>query len=118
MYFSLLLRSFYAWLTSAGRACRCALDRKFAPTALARVGGVDVDDTPSPRRLHADPPTRDSVDIAVESGLPKTRPVSQLRLPERVHLTALIPCLVRRQKKRHSASLDSSFTRSRQVCSS
>ena len=30
-------------------------NRKFAPSALARVGGVDVDDTPSPRRLHADP---------------------------------------------------------------
>ena len=32
-----------------------SLDRKFAPSALARVGGVDVDDTPSPRRLHANP---------------------------------------------------------------
>ena len=50
-----------------GRARRCGpLDQKFAPSALARVEGVCVDATPSPRRPDADPLLRDSVDIAVE----------------------------------------------------
>ena len=112
----------------AVRACRTHRDGQRAAVAASRTENlrlalspaskVCVDATPSPRVRTLTPLLRDSVDIAVESCAPYTRPVSQSRLPQRIQIAAFITLFRDRKKSGTSQALTALFTRSRQVCSS